>query len=97
MLYGLQFRNLRKFRLFLVPCSLFLILSFSVHFAQHADYKGRNEGDTVVVNKKIYTIHKCLKDETVFTIAAKYHVSVNELDNANKDVINNLKRRIRFF
>ncbi len=51
----------------------------------------RSEGDIVVVNNRNYIIHKSAKDETVFTIATKYHVTINDLYKANKDVLNNLK------
>ncbi len=71
--------------------AFFILLSLQAS-AQHQELNDRNEGDTVVINKKSYIIHKCQKGETVFSIAAKYHVSVNDLDNANKDIINNLKK-----
>src|SRR5437868_3877048 len=91
--YSLQFRvllrSLRLYMKFLILNSTFLIV-FNSSSAQRFDYKDRSEGDTVVVNKKMYIIHKTLKDETIFTIASRYHISVNDLDNANKNVINNL-------
>src|SRR3954471_12380208 len=77
-----------------------LLLCFIMHFAlcvgslhaQNAGYKDRNEGDTVVIKKSTYIIHKTKKGETLFTIAAHYHVSVNDMEKANKEVSGDIKK-----
>jgi LysM repeat protein len=72
--------------------SVLCLFFFQFTFAQQADLGNHREGDTVVVNSKSYIIHKCKKGETAFTIADTYHVTVNELSQANKDAIYDLKK-----
>src|SRR4051812_14133628 len=72
----------------IVHCALCMVPAFG----QHAEYKDRNTGDTVVINKSTYIIHKARKGENLFTIAAHYHVSVNDMEKANKEVSGDIKK-----